>query len=538
MRLTRIIPLLLCTVLLTACTNTNNTQQDNAIPINDENETEIQETELEAENIDLKTEEVTDEGESKDLYESFLRNEAKVHINIESDFGYYYSFENYKDQDMSLEEIVNAIIASYIADNPEAKIWLENISYSYIDCGNDSIPELAIMIYTPMSMESWEQYIIIKEIDGTLQTVYSDVAWSRSSIYMNEYGYIFGDGSGGAAYHSYDKSFIDADGKWHFIYSDSSTAGIVPGGYGGDLWFNGDSHMVPEDTQLDGEYAFLSFDFNNTIDDDSDDIYTYAKLAESTSDDWGNGFRGYFYTDLVNDDTLYEDSHPLKQFFNNEGLHIYTLNEINQMIADKEAAEGLTEDIKNGKNVEWQNLEYDFEPYIATLNDDNFLERKEYFPLHFSLCSDQGMSTNLNINADGSIEGSFSNYSSNEDGSSTTDRNEYTGQIVVENKLSDTIYELRVSDYAVANEVGTSETHDYGTGSISTINFVDVPGFTAGVSGYYLYCPGTKKNEIDERALTSITDYYIEQIFEGEELISYILYDKDSGNDYTWRISW
>ena len=31
---------------------------------------------------DLKTEEVTDEGESKDLYESFLRNEAKVHINI------------------------------------------------------------------------------------------------------------------------------------------------------------------------------------------------------------------------------------------------------------------------------------------------------------------------------------------------------------------------------------------------------------------------------------------------------------------------
>jgi len=38
--------------------------------------TETQETEPEAEDIDLKTEEVTDEGESKDLYESFLHNDA------------------------------------------------------------------------------------------------------------------------------------------------------------------------------------------------------------------------------------------------------------------------------------------------------------------------------------------------------------------------------------------------------------------------------------------------------------------------------
>jgi hypothetical protein len=96
-----------------------------------------------------------------------------------------------------------------------------------IDCGNDGNKELGLIIYTPMNIESWEQHIVVKDVDDTLQMIYADVAWSRSSIYMNEYGYIFGDGSGGAAYHGFDKSFIDADGKWHFIYSDSSTAQMM-----------------------------------------------------------------------------------------------------------------------------------------------------------------------------------------------------------------------------------------------------------------------------------------------------------------------
>ncbi len=485
------------------------------------------------------TEDLASVDSSDALYESFLRNEATVRIKTESDFGYYFNFESVKDQDLTLEELVNTIIAAYIADNPDSKIWLDRIEYSYIDCGNDGNKELALIIYTPMSMEGWEQHLVIKDIDGTLQTIYSDVAWSRSSIFMNEYGYIFGDGSGGAAYHSYDKSFIDADGKWHFIYSDSSTAGIVPGGYGGDLWFNGESHMVPEGTPLDGEYCFLQFDFNNDPDDDSEYYYTYAKLADDdTEDEWGNGFRGYFYAKLVDDDSIYADMHPLKQFFDQEGLQIKTLKEIDQMIADKEVAEGLTEDIKNGKNIEWQTLDYDFEPYIATYNADNFLEKKEYFPIGFWLTSEDSKQTTLNIAADGSISGSFSDWQYNDtDGSSVTNRNEFTGKFTVVGKPADTIYELQLSEYALAYEAGTSETHEYTKGSISTINFIEVPGFDDGGSRYYLYCPGTKKSEIDEKVLSVLPDYYLEEKFEGDELSAYILYDKD-GNNSVWRMSW
>ncbi|WP_026658918.1 hypothetical protein [Butyrivibrio sp. AC2005] len=48
------------------------------------------------------------------LYESFLRNEATVHIKTESDFGYYFNFKSVKDQDLTLEELINTIIAAYI----------------------------------------------------------------------------------------------------------------------------------------------------------------------------------------------------------------------------------------------------------------------------------------------------------------------------------------------------------------------------------------------------------------------------------------
>jgi hypothetical protein len=38
-----------------------------------------------------------------------------------------------------------------------------------MDCGNAGNKELALISYTPMSMEGWEQHLVIKDIDGTLQ---------------------------------------------------------------------------------------------------------------------------------------------------------------------------------------------------------------------------------------------------------------------------------------------------------------------------------------------------------------------------------
>ncbi|MCR4743955.1 MAG: hypothetical protein K5894_01850 [Lachnospiraceae bacterium] len=311
---------------------------------------------------------------SEYLYEDFLNNKTTVHIKTEEGFGNFSSLSEVEDQNLTLDELVNTIIEEHKYGGDDTDVKLDRIEYAYMDCGNDGNRELALTVYMLMYMEPPEQHLIIKDMDGTLQIIYSDEAWSRYSIHMNEYGYIFGDGTTGAAYNHFDKSYIDADGKWHFLYSDYSTVDISPEGYVRDLEFNGGDHELPEDMQLDGEYCFLDFDFNNDPFDDSKHCYTYAKIPDIDSEaDWQNGNRSYFYTDLVYDDSIYQDTHPLKQFFENEGLHIYTLKEIEEMIAEKEAAEGMTEVIKNGKNIEWEILE-DFTEDASVTDDEKVNE--------------------------------------------------------------------------------------------------------------------------------------------------------------------
>ena len=293
------------------------------------------------------------------LYEKFLNNEITVLVKNDANMGEYWKPSNLMNMDVTLEGLVKGIISYYTDDDPTIQMEVEGIDYAYIDCGNDGNKELALRISTPMGTEYFQEYVVIKAVDGILETIYSNVSWTRSSFYLGEYGYIYGDGSGGAAYHIFDKSFLDADGTWHFLYKDSSTDGITPDS---SVYINGESYTIPAKTKLDGDYVLLQFDFNNTEMDETDDLVTYAKTkAGDQSDDiWENGFKGYFYADLEADASIYEDSNPLKKLFDKEGLKVYTLDEIDQMIADKEASEGLTEEVKNGAVADWQPLSYNF----------------------------------------------------------------------------------------------------------------------------------------------------------------------------------
>ncbi len=477
-----------------------------------------------------------DAGQDTALYEEFLANKAKVHIDPVQDKGEYFSFDGNVQQDCTLEEMVNAIIAGYISDNENSKISLDSIEYAYMDCGNDGKKELALMISTPEPFEGWIEYVVIKDFGGELRSIYSNVAWSRRSLYFNEYGYIFGDGSGGAAYHSFDKEYIDAEGTCHFVYGDSTTAGLSYDEYRPPLWFNGDSHELPDGLELDGDYVLIGFDFTGDKMDDEYEYYTYVRTADMPEDEWGNGFRGYFYGNLEKDNSIYEDTHPLKRFFDSEGLHIYTLDEIDGMIAEKEASLGITEEIKNGRNVEWKELAYDFEPNIPTFNADNFLQRKEYFPLSFLLTNDQnGADTSLRINSDGTIEGSYSDWNyNNATGSSVTYKNDFTGKFVVAEKISDDIYDLKLSDYKVASEVGTGESNEYTPGSVSEIYYVDVPGFDDGGTSFRLYCPGAQLAQINDSVYSQLPGYFKEDAIVNDVLTKYILFEVD-GKNYLWR---
>ncbi|RKM56744.1 hypothetical protein D6856_14705 [Butyrivibrio sp. XB500-5] len=472
------------------------------------------------ESVIAATEASTAEVIEDSLFDSFLRNEAKVRIGTTGNYGYYCTLEDVQGQEFNLEELVNHIIAGYVVDAYSGvKISLEKIEYAYIDCGNDGEKELAIIISTPTLTEGWEEYIIIKENDGSLETIFSDVAWNRSSIYLNKYGYFYNDASGGAFTHYFRKGYIDAGGKYHFLYSDVSS-GVI--------------------NDFDEGFLMFSFDFNDTEDDESDDIYTYAveDAASDTEIDWTQGHRGFYYFSLKDDDSIYEDSSPYKQHFQKHMSYdmqkVYTIKEIEKMISDKEIQEGLTEIVKNGEAPEWQELEYTFEPYIASYNDDNILGYKEFFPIGFELCNEDGFNVGMSLEANGEFACSyFTNYRARSEGKDD-ERNESIGSFEVVDKVNDKIYRLKLTYYALVNLPGTSKVIEGGGGKDIKIVYTDIPGFDDGGTEYLLYCPGTSVEDIDKKVLNSLKESYKEDNIEDGVITKYLLYETD-GNNYVWR---
>ena len=523
-----------CAMLLTACGVTDSEKNIDS-QMSESGEAATTEKTAEIENgseTALSAEESTVEETS--LYELFLNNATTVRV---SD-GWYHNGNLHYDPERknkyTLEELVNVIIDGYMSPETYERIRLDKIEYAYIDCGKDGIEELALHICTPGG-DDWNEFIIIKEIDGVLEAVYSDIAWARSRKNLNEYGYFYNDGSGGAAYSGYSKEYVDGDGKRHFLYNDWTMGWIGEGDQNGQLLYWDDFYEMELDEPADGEYVVLAFTFDENETDFAKDYYTYVKYIEDPNRDWNEGFRGYLFTDKIDTEGIYDDTNPVKKYMDSQNLEIYTLDEIDRMVADRENETGVTQEIKDGAEADWKELEYSFEPYIATYNDDNFLKRKEYFPLYLQLNHESYAGTSMTIYADGSIEGDYYDWNYDSDtGNSVSYENEYKAKLQVTNKIDETSYELKMTDYTLLHESGTSETNSYSQGSTSTKHFVEIPGHDDGGTRYILYCPGTQKKDIDEKALSQINEIAMEYSFEDGVLQEYILYGID-GSGYVWR---
>ena len=114
-----ILPILICGLGLSAC------GQKDAVT-SQETDTSAS-TEVVSVEADATTEESVDMAETDiddgtPLYERFLANKAKVHINKDRDFGSYFAFEDGKELNYTLEELTNAIISNYIGDSEGIKI--------------------------------------------------------------------------------------------------------------------------------------------------------------------------------------------------------------------------------------------------------------------------------------------------------------------------------------------------------------------------------------------------------------------------------
>ncbi len=540
MKLKRAVPIVLCVFMLAGCAQKGAEQP----AIDSEKETSPIETDTASvlssqvdEPLDASMDKEVADEQDESLYESFLHNKAKVKISNSNNFGYYFNFEENVGSEYTLEEIVNLIIANYVGDpGYGVRIRLESIEYTYIDCGRDGTEELLLKVYTPSS-DDWTEYIIIKEVSGSLETIYSDVAWARSSIYINEYGYIYGDGSGGASHHVFDKAFIDAYGTYHYIYSDYSD------GFGiGPEYIDG--HPEGEPSEIDGQYVWLSFDFDNTPEDENYNAFSYAKIEENSEYEWEEGFKGYFYCALVDDDSVYEEDHPLRQyikqtFHNGDMTNVYSLKEIDKMIADREQQEGLTDEVKNGKAPEWETLNYDFEPVIASYNDDNILGIKEFFPLGFILCNDDNTcNVYLTLEANGEFSANYSifNFSQSDSEPNTSYKNEGIGEFKLVGKENDHAFKLELLNFTLVNLPDTTTTYESRVGSKTITYYTEIPGLDDSDKEYIVYAPGTTETELGESIMSALPEYAKESQFDNGVLNTYLLYEID-GNHNVWRNS-
>ena len=158
---------------------------------------------------------------SKELYEKFLNNEILVHFSPKNNMGTdsYLDLSNYYEKDFSVDELIDAVVGYLKKDWGDEFVILEEVDYAYIDCGDDGNPELVLHIISPIpDYESWNEYIVIKNIDGRLETIYTNIAWSRSPMEINEYGYITASGDGGAYNYGDYNSFLDAEGNYYDTY--------------------------------------------------------------------------------------------------------------------------------------------------------------------------------------------------------------------------------------------------------------------------------------------------------------------------------
>ncbi len=276
--------------------------------------------------------ETTDVMSTKQRYESFLKGEGKLYFNQYMPSGYE-AIQFEKTKGYTLSELLAVLKGKYT----DVDIDME-IDYAYLDCGNDGVEELAIR-FNGISVEGPEistQVYVIKDIEEKLECCYYYETWSRSHTDINCYGYVTSSGSNGASNHGYDAGYIDADGKWNFIHYTEEEWNV------GALDWNqkfGKLSEIAAGKQYEGYIVVTTTRFEEILTDE--DFYHMKNYYAYYVD----GVEGDVYSDGI-----------YKEIFDEAGVKTYRPEEIEAMISEKEISLGITEEIKQGKEISWETL--------------------------------------------------------------------------------------------------------------------------------------------------------------------------------------
>jgi len=269
-------------------------------------------------------------------YMDFLRGDATLISDVEKK-DYFRNGNRY-----SYEELVQ----TYINNDEDTHKFVSHAFYSYIDCGMDGIPEMLLKLEFG-GLDTAYEYFILKNKEDGVHLCADASGYYRSMAYVNKYGYITECGSGGASVWCADYSFVDAEGTYHFLYSDYSESSlenpVIP------------SFMLPQ-AELPEEYE----DYSGYCEDENY-IYcnAYSFMEYQYSEDAAKRdeyARSRFYTLQNKYDEDVAPEADYQKIYDDLDVKVCTEAEADKLINDHLKSFGVTEELMADEWPEWSDL--------------------------------------------------------------------------------------------------------------------------------------------------------------------------------------
>lgn len=339
-------------IALSACGKENvSTDNDTQIEESHDNNT--------AEVIDTGSETKADENAESDVseytkaYQDFLAGNGSVYFdsffgasNLQTPmWGYgelYYAF--YDDIPYTFNDISKNLSLGISSFFGTKGAYPHGVSYAYIDCGQDKIPELALRFeQIGNEYDSANIILVVKLIDGKLQCIFQDVSAYRGNSTLNMYGYCTTYDAVSAGWNSSRYSCIDADGQTHFLYDLSDYTGV-------------NSFYLPENPNYAAVAEAAGINDNIEIEQYS---FEYYDMNQNYSDYLNNCFYMYYplnsnYNRLEGDkldEALKNGSY--QRFWQSTGLKLTTQEELDAKLKEVFEKVGVNYSTRYGEEAEW-----------------------------------------------------------------------------------------------------------------------------------------------------------------------------------------
>lgn len=283
---------------------------------------------------------------SKALFDDLLAGNTGISFSYYSD-KFFKDDEHYNpaddyikplptDKELTLSDLRDAF-NRIIHDNNEDSEGVLGMRYAYIDCGNDGNKEMALEVDGTFIDGDSSLTLILKEIDGTIQTVYAYANWARSQTDINEYGFISGGGSNSASNHGYNASYIDADGNYSFGYYEGEELDF-------DMFTAFKEHEDYDTSGLDGSLCIYELRLDEKAYDEKDYYYSYIVVDKDTYQE-------------INVPNLYTDSEYKKIIDGIKDCNFVTMEEYTGLKEDKLKSIGVTDEIKGADYPEYTEID-------------------------------------------------------------------------------------------------------------------------------------------------------------------------------------